>query len=87
MATRIETTLDPELHKRACEKAARAGISLAEYIRRLVDRDLGEQPPTADPTVIFNLGDSGGSDVAWHKDAMVSEAVAEEQERQDEQGP
>lgn len=84
MVTRTQITLDPEILKRAREKAARAGISLAEYIRRLVDCDLGDQPPAADPSVVFNLGDSGGSDVALHKDAMVREAVAEEQERPDE---
>ena len=32
----------------------------------------------------FNLGDSGGSDVARHKDAMLREAVAEKQELLDE---
>ena len=51
------------------------GISLAEYVRRLVDRDLGEvERPAADISVLFGLGDSGGSDIANHKDEYIGEA-------------
>lgn len=60
----------------ARERAEELGISLAEYVRRLVAADLeGEEPPV-DPGVVFNLGSSGGSDVARDKDAMLREAFA-----------
>jgi hypothetical protein len=75
MMSRTQITLDPHLHKRARQRAAELGISLAEYFRRLVTRDLGETPRRIDPSVIFNLGRSPGSDVAREKDRMVGEAV------------
>jgi len=51
-------------------------VSLAEYVRRLVTRDLGGSRPAADPSLVFNLGSSGGSNVARDKDAMIAEAFA-----------
>ncbi len=76
MMSRTQITLPPENHRRARRRAAELGISLAEYIRRLVDTDLrGGAPPKADISVIFGLGDSGGSDVATHKHEYVGEAV------------
>ena len=73
---RTQLSFDAEALRRARERAAHLGISLAEYVRRLVDRDLGEPARKADPSVLFNLGDSGGSDIAHDKDAMLGEAVA-----------
>ena len=52
------------------------GVSLAEYVRRLVARDLGGPRPAANPAAIFDLGASGGSDIAVNKDAMLAEAFA-----------
>ncbi|OGO51782.1 MAG: hypothetical protein A2Z32_03170 [Chloroflexi bacterium RBG_16_69_14] len=76
MMARTQISLPPENHRRARRRAAELGISLAEYIRRLVERDLGEATaPSADISVIFGLGDSGGSDVATHKHDYVGEAV------------
>jgi hypothetical protein len=78
MATRLQVTFDVEQHRRAADKAARMGISLAEYIRRVVAADL--DPPAAvdaDISEIFGLGDSGGSDVARQKDAYLGAAVSE----------
>jgi hypothetical protein len=74
MTTRVQVTMSVEWQRRARERAAELGVSFAEYIRRLVERDLGEPAPTADPAVLFNLGDSGGSDIARHKDRYVSDA-------------
>ncbi|MBA2372659.1 MAG: hypothetical protein H0V74_00455 [Chloroflexi bacterium] len=77
MTTRTQISLSPEAHRRARVRAADLGISLAEYMRRLVDRDLGtENRPAVDISVIFGLGDSGGSDIANHKDEYVGEAIA-----------
>lgn len=76
MMVRTQITLDRELRNRARQKAAELGISLAEYIRRLLARDLERPRPSADPSVVFDLGDSGGSDVAREKDRLVGEAVS-----------
>jgi hypothetical protein len=68
-------TLDPEHHRRARQKANASGVSLAEYIRRLVALDLEEERAPADVSSVFGLFDSGGSDVAAHKDVYLSEAA------------
>lgn len=75
MVARTQITLTPELHRKARTRAAQLGVSLAEYIRGLVAADLGEPDRVAEPSLVFGLGDSGGSDVARHKDAMVAEAI------------
>ncbi|MGH7563258.1 MAG: hypothetical protein ACREK5_02410 [Gemmatimonadota bacterium] len=72
---RTQITLDRELRNRARKRAAELGISLAEYIRRLLARDLSGSQPRSDPSIVFDLGDSGGSDVASYKDEMVGEAA------------
>jgi hypothetical protein len=82
MMSRTQITLDPEVQKRAHERAAHLGISFAEYIRRLVIHDLGESRPPTDPSAVFNLGNSGGSDVARDKDAMVGKALEAEKARE-----
>ena len=58
---RTQITLDPEIHRRARWHASELGISLAEYLRRVVVRDLGDHPTKADPVRVFDLGRSGGS--------------------------
>jgi hypothetical protein len=52
------------------------GISLAEYLRRLVERDLGEPRTSPSPSIVFDLGASSGSDIARNKDAMLAEAFS-----------
>lgn len=75
MVVRTQITLDAEAHRQAKRRAADLGISFAEYVRRVVDRDLGAPAPRPDPSQIFGLFDSGGSDVARDKDRYVDEAV------------
>lgn len=75
---RTQIALDRELRNRARKRAAELGISLAEYIRRLLANDLSASPSTSDISIVFDLGDSGGSEVASHKDEMVGEAVSAE---------
>lgn len=75
MTSRTQITLDAEVQRQARERAAQLGISFAEYIRRLVARDLGEPAPKIDPSAVFDLGSSGGSDIARNKDALIGEAV------------
>ena len=76
MIQRTQVSLDASDHRRARRRAAELGISLAEYIRRLVRRDL-DSPDLADRDVtgLFALGDSGGSDVASDKDDYVAAAI------------
>jgi hypothetical protein len=51
------------------------GVSLAEYFRRLVKRDLVTPAKKADVSCIFDLGQSAaGSHIAKDKDRMIAEA-------------
>ncbi|MBI4729798.1 MAG: hypothetical protein HY775_09915 [Acidobacteria bacterium] len=79
--TRTQISLDSEILRRAKTRAAGLGVSLAEYVRRLLARDLEQARPAADPAVVFDLGDSGGSEVARYKDDYVGEAVDAEYRR------
>ena len=56
--------------------ASDPGISLGEYVRRLVADDLGGQQGIGDPARVFDLGSSGGSDIAKEKRAMIAKAFA-----------
>lgn len=42
----------------------------------MVERDLGQERPKRDAAAVFNLGSSGGSNVARDKDTLVGQAVA-----------
>lgn len=76
MMARTQITLEPEIQRRARRRAADLGVSLAEYVRRLVVRDLGGTPAKTDPKLVFDLGKSSGANVARDKDAMIAEAMA-----------
>ena len=73
MMSRTQITLEQEIQRRARRRAGDLGVSLAEYIRRLVTRDLGGERPVANPAVVFDLGASDGCDVAANKNAMPAE--------------
>jgi hypothetical protein len=76
MNARTQITMDPELQRRAHAKAKELGISFAEYMRRLVANDLGEQKPKADISILFDLGASDeATDIAHDKEKMIGEAV------------
>lgn len=81
MMTRTQITLDPELQQRARERATTLGISLTEYIRRLLARDLEQPQQPVDPALVFDLGSSGSADIARDKDVLIGEAVAAESRR------
>jgi len=74
MMSRTQITLEPEIQRRARQRAAELGISLAEYLRRLVARDLGGMQTKANPALVFDLGSSGGSDIGRDKRAMITAA-------------
>ncbi len=73
--TRTQISMDRELLRRARRKAAEQRISLAEYMRRLVNADLEPPPPSGDVSAIFGMFSSGGSNIARDKDKMLGEAV------------
>src|SRR5437762_14204207 len=76
MNARTQITMDPEMQRRAQTKAAELGISFAEYVRRLVAEDLGEQRSKSDISSIFDLVDEGpATNIARDKDKMIGEAV------------
>jgi hypothetical protein len=82
MMSRTQISLDPELQRRARQRAARLGVSFAEYVRRLVERDLGHTSRgRGSVAAVFDLGSSGGADVARDKDGMVASAVAARRKR------
>ena len=64
MTVRTQIFLEAELHSRARTRAAALGVSLAEYIRRLVDQDLAEFPRSSHRPIIFDPGTSEPSDIA-----------------------
>ena len=74
MMVRTQITLEAELQKCARQRANEIGVSLAEYVRRLVARDLTRPQANVDVTSIFDLGSSGASDIARDKDLMIAEA-------------
>jgi hypothetical protein len=82
MNQRTQVTLDLELDRRAKRRASELGVSFAEYIRRLVARDLAGEAPRGDITTIFNLGRSGRSDISERVDEFVGEAVDAEYRRE-----
>jgi len=78
MMVRTQITFDSETQKRARRRASELGISMSEYVRQVVARDLGSSKTTVDVSSIFDLGnsgDSGDSDIANHKDEMIGEAI------------
>lgn len=76
MMSRTQITLENELQRQARRRASEIGVSFAEYVRRLVAQDLVRPKPKADLACIFDLGVSGGSDIAADKDSMIGEAFA-----------
>ena len=75
MTQRTQITLDSEQHRKVRQRASELGISMAEYLRTIIDRELAEPSPRGDVSAILALGDSGASDIARHKDEYVSDAV------------
>ena len=67
MMTRTQLSFEREMLRRARARAGELG--------RLVAEDLEESVAVADPAVVFDLGRSGGSDIAKDKDAMLGEVM------------
>lgn len=73
--SRTQISIDAELLARIRARASALNISLAEYFRRLADRDLSESPKIVDRSTVFNLGASGGVDISTDKDRLIGEAT------------
>ncbi len=84
MVVRTQITLDADAHRRAKRRASDLGISFAEYVRRTLDQDLGEEPK-GDISEIFGLFDSGVSDVSGNVDKYLGEAARNEYLRETDQ--
>lgn len=76
MMVRTQISLTSELHAQVRARASECGVSLAEYIRRLVAQDLIEPARSVDRSVVFDLGSAGGSDISSEKDRMIADAVS-----------
>jgi hypothetical protein len=82
MMARTQITLEPEMLRRARQRAGDLGVSLAGYLRRLVARDLGGPQLSGDVAAVFDLGSSDNSDFAHNKSAIIAEAfLAEKDDR------
>jgi hypothetical protein len=81
MMMRTQISLDREMHRRAKRRAAELGVSLSELTRRALDKELAEPEPEGDIGAIFDLGNSGGSDVATHKGRYLADAIWREHQR------
>lgn len=73
---RTQISLSAEQHAMVKQKAAALGVTMAEYIRQLVDRDQERGAVTADVSAIIGIGRSGGSDIATDRVAATADAVA-----------
>jgi predicted nucleic acid-binding protein len=56
MMARTQISLEAEMQRRARQRASELGISLAEYLRRLVARDLMRPKIASEVDRIFDLG-------------------------------
>ncbi len=75
---RTQIALKPEQHAGVKRKAAEMGVSMAEYLRRLIERDLASPGPRGVISDIFALGRSGGSDIAAEGKGAVADAVEDD---------
>jgi hypothetical protein len=85
--TRTVISIDRDLYERARQRAEQLGISFAELVRTLLVENLGEARPRVDPSIIFNLGSGGPTDIARDKDKLIGEAVWKEHLRKTGQSP
>jgi hypothetical protein len=75
MKVRVQFAMDSDLKLLATERAHASGLSFGEYVVKLVEEDLDRPKSKTGIEAIFNLGSSGGSDIAHNKDSMIAEAL------------
>ena len=85
MKSRTMVYLDPQQMKALKARARSEGISVAELMRRIVKRQLEDQPsPPVSPAAyarMVALGSSGRSDVSDRHDAYLGDAIEREHAR------
>jgi hypothetical protein len=82
MPSRTQITLTGDLQRRARQKAEALGISFAEYVRRLVAKDVGSSSKRPPVSAIFDLGKSAETtDVARDKGRMLADAIQNSRRR------
>lgn len=86
MKARTMIYLEPEQLRALKAEARKQGISLAEILRRLVDRHLKERgdgtpAPAETYRKLVALGSSGRSDVSERHDAYLGQALRRERAR------
>ncbi|HHW39759.1 MAG TPA: CopG family transcriptional regulator [Syntrophomonadaceae bacterium] len=80
---RTQIYLRPEQHRALLEEAGRQGISLAELIRRIVEKHLAQRNITKEVSRetylrIVGIGTSGKTDVSERHDDYLTEALDDE---------
>jgi len=79
MNARTQISIDHEMRRRAQAKAAEPGLSFAEYVRRLIARNIGPAKAKPAVSIIFNLVDEGEpTDIGRDKHKMIGEAVCDD---------
>lgn len=73
--------LPAEDHRRVKRRAAELGVSFAEYVRRAIARELGDEQRGTDVTALFALGESGATDISANADAHLAEALTARRRR------
>ena len=72
----VQVMLDPEQRRRARRRAAVQGLTLSEYITRLIADDLEGWTPDAGAPAVSRTTDSRATDVPPHHGMHIGEAVA-----------
>ena len=79
MTQRTPIYLSSDEDRRSRRRAADLGISLAEYVRRLVRRDLDGSEPGGRVEALFGLGHSGSPDISSLKGEYIADAIGSHQ--------
>jgi hypothetical protein len=80
----VQVMLDPSDRRRARRRAAETGLTLAEYIRRLVRQDLESWVPEADEVAVVRIAESEASDQSTGQEHSIGEAVAARLDKTDQ---
>lgn len=84
MYKRTQIYLDPEEHRRLVREAAERGLSLTEYLRRVIGNRTAERSAPYDTRSwvgLFGIVDSGPRDTAETMDEEAAAAFDEEHRR------
>ena len=70
----VQVMIDRDERRRARRRAAEQGLSLSEYIARLIRADLDDWAPATEAPASTAAPDSG--DLSYHEGSHIGEAVA-----------